>query len=113
MQGIMDTTDQLKDYIKELRRVLDQDTTIIRQDKPSSSSLHPTMKPVPMIAEQIKNSSKPGEVVLDLFGGSGSTLIACEQLGRQARVMELDPVYCDVIIERWEALTGEKAEKIR
>lgn len=104
--------DQLKDYVKELRRHIDANTTIIREDKPTSNELHPTMKPIRMIADQIKNSSRAGEVVLDLFGGSGSTLMACEQIGRKARLMELDPVYCDVIIERWESFTGQKAVKV-
>ena len=71
------------------------------------------MKPVRLIALQIRNSTRPGEVVLDLFGGSGTTLIAAEQLGRKARIMELDPRYCDVIIERWEQFTGRKARQIR
>lgn len=104
--------DELKYHIKELRRKMDEVTTIIREDKPSSNPLHPTMKPVRMIADQIVNSSRKGEIVLDLFGGSGSTLMACEQTGRKARLMELDPVFCDVIIERYEAFTGEKAIKI-
>ena len=67
------------------------------------------MKPVPLFAYLIQNSSKKGDIVLDSFGGSGTTLIACEQLGRQCRMMELDPHYCDVIINRWETLTGQKA----
>lgn len=67
------------------------------------------MKPVSLLARLIKNSSKPGELVLDTFGGSGSTLIACEQLKRRCCMMEIDPKYCDVIIERWESFTGEKA----
>ena len=70
------------------------------------------MKPVPMIGEHIKNSSRIGEIVLDPFGGSGTTLIACEQLGRRCRMLELDPVYCDVIIDRWQKLTGKRAVKI-
>lgn len=104
--------DQLKDHIKLLQKKLDDGSTIIRADKPSSNDLHPTMKPVPMIAEQVVNSSKVGQIVLDLFGGSGTILIACEQTGRHSRIMELDPVYCDVIIERYEAFTGQKAIKI-
>ena len=68
------------------------------------------MKNVPMCGEMIRNSSHPGDVVLDLFGGSGSTLIACEQLKRKCYMMELEPGYCDVIIARWEALTGRKAQ---
>lgn len=76
------------------------------------NDLHPTMKPIPLIAHMLEMSSKEGDIILDCFGGSGSTLIACEQLGRKARLMELDPHYCDVIIARWEKLTGEKAVKI-
>lgn len=87
-------------------------TTIIHEDKPSRSDEHPTMKPIKLLARGIKNSSRPGEIVLDIFGGSGSTMIACEQLGRQCRMVELDPKYCDVIIDRWERLTGGKAEKM-
>lgn len=80
--------------------------------KPTKSDLHPTMKPIPLIARQIKNSSRTGENVLDLFGGSGSTLMACEQLGRRCFMMEYDPHYADVIIKRWEDYTGEQAELI-
>ena len=68
------------------------------------------MKPVPLFDYQIKNSSKKGDAVLDLFGGSGTTMVACEQDGRDAFLMELDPRYVDVIIDRWEKLTGQKAE---
>jgi DNA modification methylase len=71
---------------------------------------HPTQKPVELIERALNNSSKGGDVVLDLFGGSGSTLIACQKNGRKARLMELDPKYCDVIVKRWEEYTGEKAE---
>ena len=84
-------------------------TTVLEFDKPTANREHPTMKPVPLIAYLIGNSSKAGDTVLDCFGGSGSTLIACEQLGRKCLMMELDPHYCDVIITRWEELTGEKA----
>lgn len=84
-------------------------TTILEFDKPTASKEHPTMKPVKLFDYQIKNNTKGGDVVLDLFGGSGTTLIACEQNGRDARVMEIDPKYVDVIIDRWEKLTGEKA----
>lgn len=87
-------------------------TTIINEDRPSVNDLHPTMKPIKLLARQIKNSSRMGEKVLDLFGGSGSTLITCEQLNRKCFMMEYDPVYVDVIIERWENFTGKKAEKI-
>ena len=84
-------------------------STVLEFDKPSSNSEHPTMKPIPLIAYQIENSSKKGDLVLDMFGGSGSTLIACETLGRKCVTMELDPHYCDVIISRWEEMTGQRA----
>ena len=84
-------------------------TTIINEDKPSKCDLHPTMKPIKLIARLIKNSSRKDENVLDLFGGSGSTLIACEQLNRNCYMMELDEHYCDIIIDRWEKLTNKKA----
>ena len=89
-----------------------QSTTVINEDKPARSAEHPTMKPVKLLARLIRNSTHPGETVLDPFGGSGSTLIACEQLGRICYTMEFDPKYCDVIIDRWEKLTGEKVVKI-
>lgn len=87
-------------------------TTIINEKKPSISDLHPTMKPIKLFARHIKNSSKQKENVLDLFGGSGTTIMACEQLNRNAFVMEYDPRYVDAIIKRWEQFTGQKAEKI-
>ena len=80
--------------------------------RPSKSDLHPTMKPIEMLERAIKNSSHQGNIILDLFGGSGTTLIAAEQSNRQCRMMELDPQYMDVIILRWETLTGRKAELI-
>ena len=73
------------------------------------NDLHPTMKPVELIEKALEDASKSGNVVLDLFGGSGSTMIACEKLGRKSRLMELDPKYCDVIVTRWEEFTGKKA----
>jgi DNA modification methylase len=73
---------------------------------------HPTQKPVALSGMAIDHTTKEGDIVLDLFGGSGSTMIACEQLGRKCRMMELDPHYCDVIIARWEKLTGQKAIKL-
>lgn len=79
-------------------------------DRPARSDEHPTMKPVELVARAINNSSHNGDVVLDLFGGSGTTLIACEQLGRVCYMCELDEHYCDVILNRWEQLTGRKAE---
>lgn len=87
-------------------------TTIWKYDKPRKCDLHPTMKPVELVANCIKDGTVEGDSVLDVFGGSGTTLIAAEQLNRNAFVMELDPHYCDVIIARWEKLTGEKAVKI-
>ena len=87
--------------------------SVIREDKPNKSDLHPTMKPIKLLARLIRNSSRAGELVLDLFGGSGSTLIACEQMSRRCYMMEYDPKYIDVIIERWEKLTGKKAQKIK
>lgn len=86
-------------------------TTILEFDKPNASRDHPTMKPTALFAYQIGNSTKPGDIVLDSFGGSGTTIMACEQLGRKGYVCELDPKYCDVIIKRWEQFTGEKAVK--
>ena len=74
--------------------------------------MHPTMKPLELIGNKIKISSLEKGIVLDLFGGSGSTLIVCEQLNRKCFMMELDPVYCDVIIKRWEQFTGKKAVKL-
>jgi len=71
--------------------------------------VHPTQKPVELIERAINNSSKAGDTILDLFGGSGSTLIACEKLNRHARLMELDPKYCDVIVRRWQEFTGKEA----
>jgi DNA modification methylase len=84
-------------------------TTVLEFARPSKSPDHPTTKPVDLIEYCIGNNSKPGEIVFDGFGGSGSTLIACEKLGRKARLVELDPSYCDVIVERWEKYTGQKA----
>jgi DNA modification methylase len=78
-------------------------------DKPVRNDLHPTMKPVALVERAIRNSSKSRDVVLDSFGGSGSTLIACEKAGRQARLLELDPKYVDTIIDRWQRFTGGRA----
>ncbi|WP_345194305.1 site-specific DNA-methyltransferase, partial [Kistimonas scapharcae] len=97
----------LAQEVKELRNRLCG--TVIREDKPNASREHPTMKPVDLIISMVRNSSKRGDSVLDLCGGSGSTLIACEKLGRSSRVMELDPHYCDVIIRRWQKFTGQDA----
>lgn len=88
-------------------------TTVLRYDKPVASKEHPTMKPVQLVGHLIRNSSKPGQTVLDLFGGSGSTLIACEQLNRKCRIMEYDPQYADVIIDRWQQFTGLDAVRLK
>lgn len=87
-------------------------TTVLDFDKPQRNAEHPTMKPVKLFDYQIQNSSKPGDIILDLFGGSGTTLIAAEQNKRCAYLMEYDPRYADVIIKRWEELTGNEAVKI-
>lgn len=99
-------------YLEELRRKYQNQTSVIYENKPTRNDIHPTMKPIPLIGKFITNSSKSGWNVLDLFGGSGSTLIAAEQLGRTAFLMELDEKFCDVIIKRWEDYTGQRAEKI-
>ncbi|WP_027185163.1 DNA modification methylase [Desulfovibrio inopinatus] len=83
--------------------------SIVTVPKPQRNSAHPTMKPVELIERLIRNSSARGDVVLDAFGGSGSTLMACEQTGRVSATVELDPRFCDVIIDRWQAATGETA----
>jgi len=87
-------------------------TTVINCMKPNKDEDHPTMKPVRLFGYQMANSSKRGDIILDSFGGSGTTIVAAEQLGRKARLMEYDPHYSDVIIARWEKLTGGKAQKI-
>lgn len=87
-------------------------TTVINENKPSRNGEHPTMKPLGLIGQLILNSSRERESVLDTFGGSGSTMMACEQLNRKCYMMELDPHYCDVIIARWEKMTGKQAVKI-
>ena len=83
--------------------------TILCEDKPRESKLHPTMKPIPLVARLMKNSSKPGWNVLDPFGGSGTSIMAAEQLNRTAFSMERDEKFCDVIVRRWEEYTGQKA----
>lgn len=102
---------------EELRTALldvlhEEETDIIREKKPLKNDLHPTMKPIKLLAKLIQNSSNKGDIVLDLFGGSGSTLIACEQLGRVCYTSELDPKFCDVILQRWEKFTGKKAKRL-
>ena len=85
------------------------ESTIIRCEKPKRSSVHPTMKPVELVSKMLRNSTRAGDIVIDLFGGSGSTLISCQMLGRSARLMELDAKFVDVIIRRWQDFTGTHA----
>lgn len=118
----MDTTfknyDNLENLSKrELLEILNKikeqtQTTVIKEDRPKKSEEHPTMKPIKLLAKLIQNSSKPGDTVLDLFGGSGSTLIACEQTNRKCLMIEYDPKYVDVIINRWEQFTKQKVVKM-
>ena len=98
-----------KAELKELLRahLQKKEQSVIYCDKPVASKLHPTMKPVKLVGRFILNSSAQGDTVADIFGGSGTTIIACEQTGRKCRMMELDPGYCDVIIRRWETFTGK------
>ena len=115
---IEDTVDVDKMKKDEMRDMLKQmlaspaPTDVIDVDKPMRCDLHPTMKPLELCGQLIHNSTRSGQNVLDLFGGSGSTMMACEQLGRKNYTMEYDPHYCDVIIARWEKMTGKKAERI-
>lgn len=99
---------ELRAAIKELQAETN-DIDIIREAKTKHNDLHPTMKPIRLLSKLIQNSSNKGDIVLDLFGGSGSTLMACEQLERRCYMCELDPKYVDVIIERWETFTGGEA----
>lgn len=87
-------------------------STVLDFHRPVRSPEHPTMKPIELFDYLIRNSTEPGNIVLDIFAGSGTTMIAAEQNGRTAYCMELDPKYCDVIIDRWEKLTGSKALKL-
>ncbi len=87
-------------------------TDVWKFNKPAKNTEHPTMKPIELVMRAVINSSKPKEIVLDFFGGSGSTIVACEQALRRCYMLELDPKYCDVIVARWEKLTGEKAVKV-
>lgn len=98
---------ELKELVHALRE--EANTSVIYEDKPKQNDLHPTMKPVKLVARFMHNSSRMGDPVADIFGGSGTTLMAAEQLGRKCYMMELDPHYCDIIIERWEQFTGKRA----
>ena len=100
-------------YIEKIRSDLAARTSVQYEKKPAKSDMHPTMKPVALVGRFIQNSSRHRENVVDLFGGSGTTLIAAEQLHRVAYIMELNPIYCDVIIDRWEEFTGRKARQVR
>ena len=99
--------DDLVKILKDLKE--NSDIWEIKRD-PATEYVHPTQKPVALSAKALKNSSKQDDIVLDLFGGSGSTLMGCEQLKRKARLMEFDPKYVDVIVKRWENFTGKKAK---
>ena len=103
-----------EELLKIVLQLTDQSVpnTVIYEDKPTKNDIHPTMKPVKLMARLIKNSTRQQELVLDLFGGSGSTLIACEQINRKCFTMEFDPKYCDAIIDRYEKLTGQEAERL-
>lgn len=105
---------KLADAKEMLKKLLDPKvpTTVINEDKPARNNEHPTMKPVRLIGRLIANSSKTGEAILDTVAGSGTLMVAAEQLNRRAYMMEIDPRFVDVIIERYEKLTGDKAEKI-
>lgn len=110
--GMPDFDRMTKDEMKKmLQYIFTLPSTVIDENKPLRSEDHPTtMKPLKLMGRLIRNSTRPGEIVLDLFGGSGSTLMAAEQLGRVCYMVELDPCYIDVIIKRWEEYTGEKAQ---
>lgn len=81
----------------------------LRVGRMDELAMHPTVKPVALVADAIRDCSKRGDIVLDTFGGSGSTLIAAESCGRRAYLLEVDPIYCDTIVRRWEAYTGKSA----
>lgn len=98
--------EELVDFCQKMMEEYKDKTTILYENKPTKNDLHPTMKPVPLIGRLIKNSSKKDWKILDLFGGSGSTLIAAEQLGRQAYLMELDQSFADVIVDRYITWNG-------
>jgi DNA modification methylase len=99
--------DELVAMLKQIKEQMP--TTIVRHDRPTKSDLHPTMKPVSLVQRMVEWSSMDGWIVLDLFGGSGSTLIACQKANRKARLMELDPKFVDVIVKRWQDFTGKIA----
>lgn len=104
---------EMKDLLEKIFLKQELPSTVIDCDKPQRSADLPTMKPIPLMGRLIANSSRRKDIVLDLFGGSGTTLIAAEQLGRKCRMVEYEPIYVDVIIKRWEELTGMKAFLMR
>lgn len=110
LDGETNLAELKKHELIEVLQEIAEASTIIREPRPRRNSEHPTMKPVPLVARLLANSTKRGDIVLDPFGGSGSTLIAAAQMERSCYTIELDPRYADVIIERWENLTGQQAE---
>jgi DNA modification methylase len=107
-----DLTGKTKQELLEILQAGFEASTVIREKRPRRNDIHPTMKPIGLVSKLLKNSMTKGQIVLDPFGGSGSTLITAEQLGLRAALVELDPKYCDATITRWQNLTGEKAELI-
>ena len=99
-------------FIEKIFKDYKDQTTVNYEKKPSRNSLHPTMKPIPLVGRLMNNSSQPGWAVGDFFGGSGTTLMAAEQLGRTAYTMESDERNADIIVHRWEQYTGKKAVKL-
>ena len=104
-----DFSSSTREELLELVEQMFSTSSLVRDKKPHRNALHPTMKPISLVSKLLKNSCVRDDRVLDPFGGSGSTLIACEQLGLRAALVELDPKYCDVIVKRWEEFSGEKA----
>lgn len=104
--------EELIQIIKDMQQKMYGQSTVVYHDRPSLSEDHPTMKPVKLIGKLMQNSSVAGDQVGDFFGGSGSSLIAAEQLNRICYIMDQDPKYCDVMIKRWEDYSGKKAERI-
>ncbi len=114
-RSVIESTDYMSDaeLVETIRFLQEQlDCDILREKKNMVNDMHPTMKPLRLLGRLISNSSLPDDVVVDCFGGSGSTMIACEQLKRRCFMIEYDPKYVDVIIDRWETFTGGKAELI-
>ena len=113
IEKVEDVNAMKKDEMKKLLlRIMALPSTILYEDKPKKNADHPTMKPLKLMGRLIENSTKPKDVVLDIFGGSGSTMMAAEQLGRRCYMVEYEPIYIDVICRRFEELTGKKAEYI-